>query len=74
MAAVLATALWGSIGKPTEPMTVPDGSYRWRISTEPLRRVVDKVGGRTRPTASAASGSGPAWSALLQRQSENRRR
>jgi DNA helicase IV len=73
MATVLATALWGRIGKPTEPLTVPDDSYRWRIATEPLRRIVDGVRsenpaygiGRERVRARVV--------ALLQRQSENRR-
>jgi DNA helicase IV len=73
MATVLATALWGRIGRPTEPLTVPDDSYRWRISTEALRRIVDDVRrespaygvGRERVRARVV--------ALLQRQSENRR-
>jgi len=73
MATVLATALWSRIGRPTDPLTVPDDSYRWRISTEALRRIVDDVRrespaygvGRERVRARVV--------ALLQRQSENRR-
>jgi DNA helicase IV len=73
MATVLADALWGRIRKPTEPLTVPDDSYRWRIAAEPLRRIVDEVRrekpayavGRERVRARVV--------ALLQRQSENRR-
>ena len=29
--------------KPTEPIMVSDGSYRWRIDPEPLRRIVDEA-------------------------------
>jgi hypothetical protein len=43
MSGVLAKALRARIRKPTEPMMVPDGSYRWRISTDALRRIVDEV-------------------------------
>jgi hypothetical protein len=43
MATVLAGALHGQIRKPTEPIMVSDGSYRWRISVDALRRVVDEV-------------------------------
>jgi hypothetical protein len=73
MATVLATALWRRIGRPGEPLTVRDDSYRWRVSTEALRRIVDDVRrespaygvGRERVRARVV--------ALLQRQSENRR-
>ncbi|MCU1655382.1 MAG: family ATPase, partial [Pseudonocardiales bacterium] len=43
MADVLAKALRASIREPVEPLMVPDGSYRWRISTDALRRIVDEV-------------------------------
>jgi DNA helicase IV len=73
MAAVLEKALWGRIGKPTEPLTVPDDSYRWRVAIERLRRIVDDVRrenpsygvGRERVRARVVG--------LLQRQSETRR-
>ncbi|GAA0914623.1 DNA helicase [Virgisporangium aurantiacum] len=73
MAAVLSDALWRRIGKPTEPLTVPDDSYRWRIAIERLRRIVDDVRrenpaygvGRERVRARVVG--------LLQRQSETRR-
>ncbi|MEV4110940.1 ATP-binding domain-containing protein [Nonomuraea sp. NPDC049695] len=41
MAEVLRKALYGRIGKPVEPVAVPDGSYRWRVPEEELRRIVD---------------------------------
>ncbi len=73
MATVLRRALDGLVSRPTEPMLVPDGSYRWRISVDALRRVVDDVRrerlpyglGRERVRARVVS--------LLQRQSEARR-
>jgi hypothetical protein len=43
MATVLRRALWGRIARPPGPITLPDGSYRWRIGEEPLRRLVDDV-------------------------------
>jgi DNA helicase IV len=41
MAQVLRAALYGRIAKPVEPVAVPDGSYRWRVREDELRRVVD---------------------------------
>ncbi|GAA3103252.1 HelD family protein [Streptosporangium carneum] len=41
MARVLRRALYERVGRPSGPLTVPDGSYRWRVSEERLRRVVD---------------------------------
>ncbi|BFU47517.1 HelD family protein [Krasilnikovia sp. MM14-A1004] len=72
MAEVLRRALWGRIGKPTEAIMVSDGSYRWRIDPEPLRRIVDEARreglpylvGRERVLARVVG--------LLQRQSEYR--
>jgi DNA helicase IV len=43
MAEVLRKALWDRPVKPTEPIMVSDGSYRWRIDAEPLRRIVDEA-------------------------------
>jgi DNA helicase IV len=73
MATVLAQALQARIRRPAEPLVVSDGSYRWRISVEALRRVVDDVRrespaygiGRERVRARVV--------ALLQRQAEHRR-
>jgi DNA helicase IV len=72
MAGVLARALLRRIGRPTEPLTISDGSYRWRVAVEPLRRIVDDVRrespayglGRERVRARLV--------ALLQRQVEQR--
>jgi DNA helicase IV len=43
MATVLHRALWSRLARPTEPIQVSDGAYRWRIAVEPLRRVIDDV-------------------------------
>ncbi|MEU1881607.1 AAA family ATPase [Streptosporangium sp. NPDC020072] len=43
MAEVLRRALYGRVRRPGGPLTVPDGAYRWRVSEEELRRVVDDV-------------------------------
>ncbi|MEU6743825.1 HelD family protein [Streptosporangium sandarakinum] len=41
MAEVLRRALYGRVRRPTGPIAVPDGSYRWRIPEEEFRRIVD---------------------------------
>ncbi|MEQ4717016.1 ATP-binding domain-containing protein [Nonomuraea sp. B19D2] len=41
MAEVLRKALYERISKPVEPVAVPDGSYRWRVPEDELRRIVD---------------------------------
>jgi DNA helicase IV len=43
MAQVLRRALFANIGKPQEALTISDGSFRWRVSIDALRRVVDDV-------------------------------
>jgi DNA helicase IV len=43
MATVLAAALRSKIRKPDTPIAISDGAYRWRISEEALRRIVDEV-------------------------------
>ncbi|WP_173083586.1 HelD family protein [Phytohabitans rumicis] len=43
MAQVLRRALYANLAEPSEPLVVPDGSYRWRVSVEALRRVVADV-------------------------------
>ena len=43
MATVLHRALWSRLRKPEEPIVVSDGAYRWRISVDALRRIVDDV-------------------------------
>ncbi|MEV4533143.1 AAA family ATPase [Asanoa sp. NPDC049518] len=73
MAAVLATALDAHIGGDVEPMTVPDGSYRWRIGAEVLRRLVDDVRAENLPYGTARERIRARVVSLLQRQSEARR-
>ena len=67
MATVLAQALEAHIGLPSEPMVVSDGSYRWRIGVDPLRRIVEE-GGRGPPYGADANACGRVVG-LLQRQS-----
>ncbi|GIL25575.1 HelD family protein [Actinocatenispora comari] len=72
MARVLRRALYGQLVKPTESLVVSDGSARWRLSAEALRRIVDDARreglpyatGRERVRARVASG--------LRRQAEAR--
>nr|WP_203926407.1 AAA family ATPase [Virgisporangium ochraceum] len=73
MADVLATALWRRVRRPTEPLTVPDDSYRWRIAAEPLRRIVDDVRRENPAYAIGRERVRARVVALIQRQSENRR-
>ncbi|HEY6596929.1 MAG TPA: AAA family ATPase [Asanoa sp.] len=73
MAAVLATALEARIAEPTEPLTVSDGSYRWRIGVEPLRRIVAEARREGLPYATGRDRVRWRVVGLLQRQSEARR-
>ncbi|HEY2793427.1 MAG TPA: AAA family ATPase, partial [Micromonosporaceae bacterium] len=73
MAEVLYRALRARIGKPTGPMEVPDGSYRWRISEPALRRIVDDVRREDPPYAIGRDRVRSRVVGLLQRQSEARR-
>jgi len=73
MAAVLAAALDARVTLPEEPMTVPDGSYRWRIGAEVLRRVVEEVRREGLPYGTARERVRARVVSLLQRQSEARR-
>ncbi|GGY95936.1 HelD family protein [Streptomyces poonensis] len=43
MAEVLRRALYARIAPPTGPLVVPDGSYRWRVPEDDLRRIVEDV-------------------------------
>jgi DNA helicase IV len=72
MAQVLAKALWRRLGKPTEPIMVSDGSYRWRIDAEPLRRIVDDARREDLPYAVGRERVRARVVGLLQRQSEYR--
>jgi DNA helicase IV len=73
MADVIYNALWRHVREPAAPVIVPDGSYRWRLATGALARVIEEVRredvsygtGRDRVRARVVS--------LLQRQAEVRR-
>ncbi|GDY84800.1 hypothetical protein SAVCW2_39990 [Streptomyces avermitilis] len=43
MAEVLRRALYGRIGTAADSLTVPDGSYRWRVPADALARIVEDV-------------------------------
>ncbi|HET8683588.1 MAG TPA: AAA family ATPase, partial [Micromonosporaceae bacterium] len=73
MATVIARALAGRIQRPVEPIVVSDGSFRWRISSEALRRVVDDVRRERPPYAVGRERVRARTVALLQRQAEARR-
>jgi DNA helicase IV len=72
MAGVLRTALWSRLRKPVDPIMVSDGSYRWRIDTEPLRRIVDEARREDLPYAVGRDRVRARVVGLLQRQSEYR--
>ncbi len=72
MAEVLKTALYRKIRKPAEAITVSDGSYRWRLSEEVLRRVVDDVRREEPPYAVGRERVRARVVSLLRRQAEAR--
>jgi DNA helicase IV len=73
MATVLHRALWRHVRKPVEPIVVSDGSYRWRISEEALRRVVDEARREGLPYGVGRERVRARVVGLLQRQAEARR-
>ena len=72
MAEVLRKVLWSRLSKPVEPIMVSDGSYRWRIDAEPLRRIVDEARRESLPYAVGRERVRARVVGLLQRQSEYR--
>lgn len=72
MAETLKNLLWSRIAKPTEPIMVSDGSYRWRIDLEPLRRIVDEARREELPYSVGRERVRARVVGLLQRQSEYR--
>lgn len=74
MADVLRRALYGRVRKPTEPVTVPDGSARLRVATEDLRRIVDDTLRAAPPYAIGRERVLSRTVALMQRQAEARGR
>ncbi|MGS2613807.1 HelD family protein [Micromonospora sp. LZ34] len=73
MAEVLRRAVHAHIGEPTEPITVSDGSFRWRIGLEPLHRVVQETRREGLPYAVGRERVRARVVGLLQRQAEARR-
>ncbi|MEJ3748294.1 AAA family ATPase [Actinomycetes bacterium KLBMP 9797] len=73
MATVLHRALWSHVRKPVAPLVVSDGSYRWRVSEEALRRVVDEARREGLPYGVGRERVRARVVALLQRQAEARR-
>ncbi|SCG62869.1 HelD family protein [Micromonospora coxensis] len=73
MAEVLRRAVDAHIGTPTEPIMVPDGSFRWRIGLEPLHRLVEETRREGLPYATGRERVRARVVGLLQRQSEARR-
>ncbi len=73
LATVLARALAAHIGRPEAGLVVSDGAWRWRISAEALRRIVDDVRREHPPYATGRERVRARTVALLQRQAEARR-
>jgi DNA helicase IV len=73
LATVLAKALGSRIRRPAEGLMVSDGAWRWRISVEALRRIVDDVRREHPPYAIGRERVRARTVALLQRQAEARR-
>jgi DNA helicase IV len=70
MATILKSALRGYVRKPTESIMVSDGSYRWRLGEEVLRRLVDDVRRENPPHAIGRERLRARVVSLLQRQAE----
>ncbi|WP_433393933.1 HelD family protein [Micromonospora sp. KLBMP9576] len=73
MAEVLRRAVDAYIGEPTEPITVSDGSFRWRIGLDPLHRLVEEARRERLPYATGRERVRARVVSLLQRQAEARR-
>src|SRR6266536_123430 len=72
MAAVLRRGMARYVRKPAQAITVSDGSYRWRLSEDVLRRVVDDVRREEPPHAIGRERVRARVVSLLQRQAEAR--
>ncbi|MFX0593399.1 HelD family protein [Melissospora conviva] len=70
LAEVLRRALESRIRLPEESMVVPDDSFRWRIGTEPLRRIVAEARAEGLPYATGRERVRARVVGLLQRQVE----
>ncbi len=72
MATVLHRALWAKLARPAEPIQVSDGSYRWRVDTDKLRRLIDDVRREDLPYLLGRERIQARVVGLLQRQAEAR--
>ncbi len=72
MAEVLHRALYRRIRRPDGPIGVPDGSYRWRVREEELRRVVDDTRREALPYGVGRERVLSRVASLLRRQAETR--
>jgi DNA helicase IV len=72
MANLLNRALWSRLTRPTGPIQVSDGSYRWRIDEGVLRRLVDDVRREDPPYLLGRERVRARVVGLLQRQAEAR--
>jgi hypothetical protein len=73
MAEVLHRAVNAHIREPEQPITVSDGSFRWRIGVEVLRRIVDEARREGLPYGTGRERVRARVVGLLQRQAEARR-
>ncbi|MFI6790499.1 HelD family protein [Nonomuraea sp. NPDC050383] len=72
MAEVLRRALYGRISKPVEPVVVSEGSFRWRVEEDELRRVVDDTRRDALPYGTGRERVRARVVALMRRQAEAR--
>ncbi len=72
MAVVLSRALYARLGDPSGPLTVPEGSARWRISEGVLGRLVGEVWEESLPYGIGRERLRSRVVGLLQRQAEAR--
>ena len=73
IADVLRDRLWRKVKRPSEPLVVPDESYRWRVDTGVLARIVADVRHTEPPYALGREHVRARVVDLLLRQSEARR-
>jgi len=72
MATVLHRALWSRLARPSGPVQVSDGAYRWRIDPGVLARLVDDVRREEPPYSLGRERVRARVVGLLQRQAEAR--
>ncbi|MEU3657625.1 AAA family ATPase [Streptomyces sp. NPDC032161] len=72
MAAVLERALYARVRHPEESIAVTDGSYRWRVDSYDLARVIDEVRGMGVPYGVGREHVRSRVVTLIQQQAERR--